>query len=625
MQNYFDATKPPFFTADFHYFRLAREKWELMLTRLAQMGVNIITVTVPWGFHQVDRGTVDLNGASHARRDVLGLVKLCAALNFFCLLKPGPYCNHAGILGNGLPNWLAPDDQNFNADLLIGTQRWYQALSNALINYQWPGGPIIALHIEPESDPNQQPTYSKHLTQVQWPIWLRKRYQGIDALNTAYGTSYRTVSEISFPQKWSEDPSSPEQDARTFLEEIQADTHSNHNQILVDAGWQLPIYPSTLEVHPQLPRMENYSLLDPAGPAELELENTLLNLQHPIQVDPDPADIGLGPVWANGAPIRIDGSLRRSFWDVRQYLWSQTWPNAHIEAKMLAISFETGGVVTLGRDSHLKINLVKGTKPIAYRLRLTGELLTAKNLKAARSKLSGPYLSEDKTTQIDLVLYLNNPTIPSGGFLSSYLRLLLEAQVQTLARCAILVTALGQILDPSPAGPEAGPAAAPSPTSYTLAEARRGLSEADKILRKAITSIGGLEAGFDTMLERGSSVIPETASATLVISPEIFDGRARDILIAAGAVCKTIAPDLQAAAEAVEKTLQAPQDFTVARYQQDYARVIQVVQNAREALLDTIAHLRVQIATEKLPLVAWRIHDQIQAIAESLRWGVLRG
>ncbi len=127
------------------------------------------------------------------------------------------------------------------------------------------------------------------------------------------------------------------------------------------------------------------------------------------------------------------------------------------------------------------------------------------------------------------------------------------------------------------------------------------------------------------MLAKTSSAAPEPALASLTISPKIFEAGARDILITAGVVCKTIAPDLRAAAEAVERTLQAPHDFTVARYQQDYARMIQTAQSARQALLDPIAQLRLQITTEKLPLVTWRIHDQIQAMAESLRWGVLRG
>ncbi len=624
MQTYFDTVKPPFFSVDFHYFRIPREKWELMLTRLAQMGSNMITVTVPWGFHEVNKGAVDLTGASNSRRDVAGLMELCIALNFYCILKPGPYSSNSGILGNGLPNWLSPDSNTFHANLPAATESWYKAISKILVDRQWPAGPIVALQINYESGQESVPAYSKQLTEVKWPIWLRKRYQGIEALNAAYGATYRTVSEVSFPQSWNQEPTPLEEDAKAFLAEVQDNTQGSYHQILVDAGWQIPIYPSAPDAHPQLPAMQTYSLTELHKPATLDPDNVIINLQRPIQVDPDPADIGDSPVWANDAPIRADASLRQKFWNVRQRLWLHTLPNANLDGNLLVVSFDTGGLATSGQDVALKISLAKGTKPAAYRLRFTGQLLADNNLKAARSKLSGPYQTEDDAAQIDLIFYLNNPTDPLSGFLLTYLRTLLTAQAQTLGRCATLAAALGQTLDPAQTAAKAPPASA-RPTPYTLTEARRGLSQADKILRKAMASIGGLEGGFDTMLGRSSAGIPEPAATSLTISPEIFEGSAREILIKTGEVCKAVIPDLKSTAEALQKTIDTPQAFTIEQYRQRYAQTVNTAQSARASLLEIIAQLRAEIASETLPLVAWRVHNQVQEIAESLRWGVLRG
>ncbi|MCP4289264.1 MAG: hypothetical protein GY792_33395, partial [Gammaproteobacteria bacterium] len=275
---------------------------------------------------------------------------------------------------------------------------------------------------------------------------------------------------------------------------------------------------------------------------------------------------------------------------------------------MLTLSFEGGGMVTSGQDVPLKIVLEKGTKPAIYRLRHTGEILPAAGLKAARARLSGLYLSEDNIAQTDLVFYLNDPAKPLPGFLSSYLQMLLKGQHQTLLQCAAQATKLGQALDPAQAPAESARSKPAKPTPYTIAEARRGLGEADKILRKAISSIGGLEGGFDTMLGRSSSDVPEPAASSLPINPEIFEGEARDIVIKAGKACKTVAPNLKSATEKLQQMLDAPQTFTLDQYQSGYTQAVDAAHNTREILLDIIAELRIELATEKLPLVVWRVH-----------------
>src|SRR5262245_33702714 len=117
MQNYFETVEHPVITADFDYFRLAREKWELMLTRLTQAGVSHLILTIPWGFHEIVAGTADLTGSTQPRRNVTGLVDLCAALKFNCLLKLGPLHSDHGLLHRGLPSWLVRNEEQLEAAL----------------------------------------------------------------------------------------------------------------------------------------------------------------------------------------------------------------------------------------------------------------------------------------------------------------------------------------------------------------------------------------------------------------------------------------------------------------------------------------------------------------------------
>ena len=242
MQNYFDTIDLPLYAADFDYFRIAREKWELMLARLGQLGIRTITVTTPWGFHEFAKGTIDLTGATRPRRDVAGLLELCASFKFRCLLKVGPYANNCGLLNDGLPHWLANTSNLGDTELLAATTGWFQALSKALLNQQWPDGPVVALQVEDEPSQRQQPSFSKQLTEVRWPIWLRKRYIEVEALNTAYGTSYSTVSEVPFPQDVPQETTPLAQDAQEFLAEVQAEKRAGFDQVLVETGWYAPIF-----------------------------------------------------------------------------------------------------------------------------------------------------------------------------------------------------------------------------------------------------------------------------------------------------------------------------------------------------------------------------------------------
>ena len=124
---------------------------------------------------------------------------------------------------------------------------------------------------------------------------------------------------------------------------------------------------------------------------------------------------------------------------------------------------------------------------------------------------------------------------------------------------------------------------------------------------------------IDLARDRGGSDLPQPAEPSAAINPEIFEGRARDILIAAGQACAEIVPTLKTAAKTLQKSIDTPDEFTIERYQQSYESTLAAAETARETLLQTIAGLRLEMASETLPLVAWRVHNQIQEIVESLR------
>jgi hypothetical protein len=149
------------------------------------------------------------------------------------------------------------------------------------------------------------------------------------------------------------------------------------------------------------------------------------------------------------------------------------------------------------------------------------------------------------------------------------------------------------------------------------------LSEADAALRKALASINALEAGFSLMLNKEAPL--RAAEGGPAISAQLFEGKAHDVVAEVSASCAKIAPLLRHAAESLGHALESPAGFTVEHYQQGYSLATTTARTTLELLTQLLGLLRLEIAAETLPLITWRLHHQIQEIAEALRWGVLRG
>jgi len=160
----------PLRAAEMEYFRIPRQDWSLVLTRIHQMGADAISTGLYWGWHEIKEGQFDLTGQTAPRRDLVGFVNLCARTGFKLILKPGPVIG-AGVLGSGVPIWLLHKYSEIHALRADGTpwqdrgtgqprpcythplyleyvRRWYETVTESLASLQWPGGPIVALQVD---------------------------------------------------------------------------------------------------------------------------------------------------------------------------------------------------------------------------------------------------------------------------------------------------------------------------------------------------------------------------------------------------------------------------------------------------------------------------------------------
>jgi hypothetical protein len=285
--NWFLDSNSPLLAAELQYFRTPRTKWEQMLLRVRQMGANTVTTSVMWGWHEPVEGKVDLSGQTAPERDLVGFIRLAQEMGFLVLLKPGPFID-AGTLGGGIPSWLlakipeAHAQRNDGKPWLYPTsnqprlsylhpksieyaRQWLNAFSQAVKDFQWPKGPVIAIQLDNEipgrgltpadqTDPlfdvHFRGDYNAFYIETLWPEWLKNRHSSLEEMNAEYGWTAQDFKGVPFPKSWSPLREIPElrlwMDAARFNDWTLSEAIRLYASILREAGWQIPFYHNLL-------------------------------------------------------------------------------------------------------------------------------------------------------------------------------------------------------------------------------------------------------------------------------------------------------------------------------------------------------------------------------------------
>lgn len=153
---------------EIHYFRVPREQWGERLAQLRAAGANAVATYVPWLWHELPDGTLDLTGATRPERDLGAFLDLCAAEGLWCIARPGPF-QMAELKNEGLPHrlyrehpeivpvgWDAVPAPTATVDylapaFLAETERWYDAVMAVIApRLVTRGGPVIAVQLDNE-------------------------------------------------------------------------------------------------------------------------------------------------------------------------------------------------------------------------------------------------------------------------------------------------------------------------------------------------------------------------------------------------------------------------------------------------------------------------------------------
>ena len=83
---------------EMHYSRIAAERWDTELAKMAAAGIDVVSTYVFWNHHEEREGEWDFSGNRNVRR----FVELCARHGLHVIVRLGPFC-HGEVRNGGLP------------------------------------------------------------------------------------------------------------------------------------------------------------------------------------------------------------------------------------------------------------------------------------------------------------------------------------------------------------------------------------------------------------------------------------------------------------------------------------------------------------------------------------------
>ncbi|MFG1912036.1 beta-galactosidase [Kribbella sp. NPDC048928] len=150
-----------------HYFRLRRDEWAGRLTQAKDAGLDTIASYIPWIWHELPNGELDLTGRTCPERDLPAFIDLCGSLGLRFLARPGPFVM-AELKNEGVPHRLYrehPDARPTGWDgtsaptedldyhhpgFLTEAERWLGAAFEVLAPRQAPDGPMVGVQLDNE-------------------------------------------------------------------------------------------------------------------------------------------------------------------------------------------------------------------------------------------------------------------------------------------------------------------------------------------------------------------------------------------------------------------------------------------------------------------------------------------
>ncbi|CAI5453920.1 unnamed protein product [Caenorhabditis angaria] len=139
-----------YMAGEIHYFRIPHKKWDDRLKRVRSMGLNAITVPIPWNLHQFEE---DDEPQFSGDMDLSKFITLAQSNNLYVILRIGPFISAEWDNG-GLPWWLLRKKtlQKYRSNDTVFiqqvTQWWGHLLPKIFPHMRRNNGPVIMVQVE---------------------------------------------------------------------------------------------------------------------------------------------------------------------------------------------------------------------------------------------------------------------------------------------------------------------------------------------------------------------------------------------------------------------------------------------------------------------------------------------
>jgi len=216
------------FGGEMHFWRIAPQYWGKCLRQLKEAGLKIVSTYVSWRKHNISPEENDLTGKTDPRLNLRHFLQLCAKLEIWVHLKPGPWIC-AEEQNGGYPEWLLQKEEILVRDnqgslvkgysspfshyvpsylhpkYLFYVRKWITDVDLCIKDFCYPKGPIILIQVDNEpSMAFQDQMFKSDYNPVNigfYQQWLQEKYSSIKELNSVYGTGYFEFSGIEPPFK----------------------------------------------------------------------------------------------------------------------------------------------------------------------------------------------------------------------------------------------------------------------------------------------------------------------------------------------------------------------------------------------------------------------------------------
>lgn len=204
------------FGGELHYFRIPKGEWRDRIRKLKEAGANLVSTYIPWKFHEMEEGHIDLTGETRPERDLPAFLELIQEEGMYSLVRPGPYVM-AEIVDHGVPTWLIdkyPEavaktkEGNIHPTRVVSymhpvflekTEIWYEAVCRVIKPFLVTnGGPVIMFQLDNEVGMFHWVTNTADynpVTLAQFAEFLSEKYSEA-ALKETYGTESETFPEF---------------------------------------------------------------------------------------------------------------------------------------------------------------------------------------------------------------------------------------------------------------------------------------------------------------------------------------------------------------------------------------------------------------------------------------------